>query len=257
MIKTFILSLALILNFEVSAALAAGQSANSATHPKQLKWQFDGFFGSFDRQSIQRGYQVYKEVCSSCHAMKLLSYRNLGQVGFTEDEVKQISAEYLVLDGPDDDGEMFERSGLPSDRFVSPFPNEQAARSANGGAYPPDLSLMVKARSDGANYIYSLLTGFDDAPEHFELTEGRYYNSYFEGRQIAMPPQLDDDLVEYQDGTFATKEQLAVDVVNFLQFAAEPETEHRKRMGVRVLIFLAIMTILFAIAKRLVWKQIK
>ena len=254
MIKKIFLFLIL---FTGNAFASSGNSATSAIHAKELNWQFDGFFGSFDRQSAQRGFQVYKEVCASCHSLKLLAYRNLAEIGFSEDEVKQIAGEYLVIDGPDDAGDMFMRPGLPSDRFVPPFVNEQAARAANSGAYPPDLSLMIKARPDGANYLYSLLTGFADAPEHFEMAEGKYYNPYFEGRQISMPPPLADDAVTYQDGTSATKEQLAYDVVNFLQFAAEPEMEKRKQMGIKVLIFLAIMTVLFAIAKKIVWKDIK
>jgi ubiquinol-cytochrome c reductase cytochrome c1 subunit len=190
--------------------------------------------------------------------MNLVAYRNLQEIGFSEAEVKQIASEYMVIDGPDDSGEMFERPALPSDRFVSPYPNEQAARAANGGAYPPDLSLMVKARHSGANYIYSLLNGYQEAPEDFALTEGKYYNPYFAGRQISMPPPLaDDGAVEYKDGTVATKEQMSIDVVNFLQFAAEPEMEHRKQMGVKAMVFLAIMTILFIIAKKLVWRKIK
>ena len=239
-----------------SSAWASGKSATSAIHPQKLNWEFEGFFGRFDKQSIQRGYQVYKEVCASCHSMKLLAYRNLQEIGFSDDEVKQIASEYVVIDGPDDEGEMFERSALPSDRFVAPFANEQAARASNGGSFPPDLSLIVKARPDGANYIYSLLTNSFEVPEDFIMTEGKYYNPYFEGRQISMPPPLEDDVVEYKDGTVAIKEQMAVDVVNFLQFAAEPETEVRKKMGIKVMIFLVIMTILFAMAKKMLWRKV-
>jgi ubiquinol-cytochrome c reductase cytochrome c1 subunit len=252
----FIITL-LISTLLSKQVLASSDNANSALHPTQMRWEFDGFFGRLDKQSAQRGFQVYKEVCSSCHGLKLASYRNLQDIGFNEDEVKQIASEYDVADGPNDEGEMFERPGLPSDRFISPYPNENAARALNGGAYPPDLSLMVKARPDGANYIYSLLTGFKDAPKHFELTEGKYYNPYFEGRQISMiPPLSDDEIVEYSDGTYPTQEQMAIDVVNFLQFVAEPEMEKRKKMGVRTMIFLAIMTTLFMIAKKRVWKKL-
>lgn len=255
MIKKLVLLLALTISGE---AIASSASPTSAHHPKKLDWEFEGFFGRFDKQSIQRGYQIYKEVCSSCHSMDLVAYRNLQQVGFSEDEVKQIASEYIVTDGPDDNGDMFDRPALPSDRFVAPFANEQAARASNGGAYPPDLSLIVKARADGANYVYSLLTGYVEAPEGFNLTEGKHYNPYFEGHQISMPAPLPDDLtVEYKDGTFASKEQMAIDVVNFLQFAAEPETENRKKMGIKVMAFLAIMTILFGIAKKLIWKNVK
>lgn len=256
MIRKFILLVSLIIIS--SPSWASEESVTSALHPKKLDWEFEGFFGSFDKQSIQRGYQVYKEVCSACHSMNLVAYRNLQDIGFSEAEVKQIAAEYMVNDGPDDSGEMFERPALPSDRFVSPFANEQAARASNGGALPPDLSLIVKARHEGANYVYSLLTGFADAPEEFKINEGKYYNPYFAGRQISMSPPLPDDgTVEYKDGTVATREQMAIDVVNFLQFVAEPETESRKQMGVKAMVFLAIMTLLFAIAKKLVWRKIK
>ena len=249
-----ILSILLIIS---SNAIAAG-GENAALKPKQLKWEFDGFFGRFDRASIQRGFQVYKEVCSSCHGMKLFSYRNLENAGFSKDEVKQIASEYIVIDGPNDAGEMFERLALPSDKFVGPFANENAARAANGGALPPDMSLIAKARMDGPNYIYSLLMGYEKAPEDFYLAEGKYYNPYFEGRQISMmPPLADDELVEYQDGTYATKEQMTIDVVNFLQFVAEGEMEARKKMGIRSILFLIILTILFAIAKKRVWSKVK
>ena len=238
-------------------AMAAG-GPNAALKPQQLKWEFDGLFGRFDRASIQRGFQVYKEVCSSCHGIKRVAYRNLSEIGFTKQEIKQIASDYLVLDGPDEEGEMFERLALPSDKYVSPYPNENAARSANGGAYPPDLSLIVKARVDGANYLYSLLNGYEEAPEKFDLAEGKYYNPYFEGRQIAMPAPINYDLqIEYIDGTFASKEQMIIDVVNFLQWAAEPEMEERKKMGVRTMIFLIILFFLFLAAKRAVWRDVK
>jgi ubiquinol-cytochrome c reductase cytochrome c1 subunit len=232
--------------------------STTALHPKKIKWEFDGIFGRFDRASIQRGYQVYKEVCSACHSLKLVSYRNLKEIGFSEDEIKQIAKEYLVTDGPNDEGEMFEREALLSDKFVGPYANEQAARSANGGALPPDLSLIVKARHDGPNYVYSLITGFVDAPEEFPMAAGKNYNPYFEGRQISMAaPLTDDGQVEYRDGTYATKEQMAIDVVNFLQWAAEPETQHRKKMGIRTMIFLGALFLILLAAKKAVWKKVK
>lgn len=250
--------LLLALLFCPLSAVASGSGPTSALHPKELEWEFDGFFGRVDQQSVQRGYQIYKEVCSSCHSLKLFSYRNLEQIGFSKDEVKQIASLNTVTDGPDENGEMFERAALPSDKFVAPFANDQAARAANGGALPPDLSLIIKARHNGANYVYSLLTGFTDAPDDFHLAEGKYYNPYFEGRQISMPPPISDDAaVEYKDGTFASKEQMVIDVVNFLQFVAEPEMERRKKMGIRTMLFLAIMTGLFIVAKKIVWKNVK
>lgn len=248
----------LILLTIPALAFANSDSPTAAHHPKQLKWEFDSFFGRFDRASVQRGYQVYREVCSACHGLKLVSYRNLAEIGFSEAEIKKIAAEASVADGPNDDGDMFDRPGLPSDKFVSPYPNEQASRAANGGAYPPDLSLIIKARGDGANYVYSLLTGYEEAPEEFVMTEGKHYNPYFEGRQISMPTPLADDLqVTYGDGTFATKEQMAQDVVNFLQWAAEPETEKRKKMGVRTMIFLGVLFVILLLAKKAVWKKVK
>lgn len=234
------------------------QLSTAALHPKQMRWNFDGIFGSFDRASAQRGFQVYKEICSSCHGLKLVAYRNLEEIGFSEAEIKQIASEYTVTDGPNDDGEMFDRAALPSDRFVGPYANDNAARAANGGALPPDLSLIVKARHDGANYVYSLITGFSKAPDGFHMAEGKSYNPYFEGRQISMPaPISDDGQVEYKDGTYATKEQMSIDVVNFLQWAAEPEMEHRNKMGIRTMFFLAVLLFILLAAKKIVWKKVK
>lgn len=258
--KKLFLLLALIptLAFANAEHDSSDALSTSALHPKQMKWEFDGIFGRFDRASAQRGYQVYKEICSACHSLKLVSYRNLTELGFSEEEVKQLASEFTVSDGPNDEGEMFDRPALPSDKFVSPYANEQAARAANGGASPPDLSLIVKARHDGPNYVYSLITGFKDAPEGFRMNEGKSYNPYFEGRQISMPaPISDDGQVTYSDGTIATKEQMAIDVVNFLQFAAEPETEARKKMGIRTMIFLAMLLLILIAAKKAVWKQVK
>jgi len=244
----------LVLVFLANGALA---SSSDSEHPKQMNWSFDGYDGTVDRQSAQRGFQVYKEVCSSCHSLKLKSYRNLADIGFSEEEVKAIAAGDTVIDGPNDAGDMFERAGRPSDRFVAPFANDNAARSSNNGAFPPDLSLIIKARTDGANYLYSLLTGYENAPEHFELGNGMSYNSYFPGRQIAMPSPLFDGSVEYQDGTSASVDQMSKDVVNFLQWAAEPEMEQRKQMGVKVFLYLLVFTVLFYLAKKRIWKNVK
>lgn len=258
-----IISLFLVSNIASQASFASGGSSaggfdTSALHPKKMKWNFDGIFGSIDRQSAQRGYQVYKEVCASCHTLDLVAYRSLEDIGFSKDEIKTIAAEYTVMDGPDDEGEMFERPALPHDKIVGPYANEKAARASNGGAFPPDFSLIAKARHSGPSYIYSLITGYSDAPEGFPLAEGKYHNPYFEGRQIAMPSPLSDDgQVEYEDGTFASKEQMAIDVVNFLQWAAEPETEVRKKMGVRTMIFLFILLFIVMAAKKAVWKDVE
>ena len=170
----------------------------------KVNWSFKGITGKFDRSSLQRGYQVYNEVCASCHSMNLLSYRNLGEKGgpeFSVDQVKAIAANFEVTDGPDSQGEMFTRPGRPSDKFVSPYPNVQAAMAVNGGAYPPDMSVLVKARSGGADYVYSLLLGYDDPPSDVQLDDGVYYNTYMPGNKIMMPNPLSEDLIEYNDGT--------------------------------------------------------
>ena len=197
-------------------------------------WSFKGVTGKFDRSSLQRGYQVYTEVCASCHSMNLLSYRNLGEKGgpeFSVDQVKAIAANFEVTDGPNSDGEMFTRPGRPSDKFVSPYPNVQASIAANGGAYPPDMSVLVKARKGGADYIYSVLMGYTEPPADFKLEDGVYYNEYMDGNKIKMSNPLSDGIVTYADGTNATEAQMAKDVTTFLTWAAEPHLETRHRMG--------------------------
>ncbi len=232
-------------------------TANEALPPKKVTWPFDGIFGTVDRQAAQRGFQVYKEVCSACHGLYNLYYRNLKDLGFSDAEIKEIARNYTVQDGPNDLGEMFERPALPSDHVIKPYLNEQAARAANNGAYPPDLSLIVKAREDGANYVYTLLTHYTDPPAHFKLMPGLYYNPYFPGGQLAMSPPLASGQVTYMDGTTASIEQMARDVTIFLQWAAEPEMENRKSMGLKVMMFLVVFTIFFIISKNRIWKNIK
>jgi ubiquinol-cytochrome c reductase cytochrome c1 subunit len=232
-------------------------SASESIKPKQIPWKFDGAMGKVDRAAAQRGFQVYKEVCSACHGLYNLTYRNLKDIGFSDEEIKEIAKNYTVKAEPNDDGEILDRPALPSDKFVKPYPNEQAARAANNGAYPVDLSLIVKAREDGANYLYSLLTGYKDAPADFKLMAGLYYNPYFPGQQIAMPAPLSDHQVTYMDGTNASVEQMAHDVTVFLQWAAEPEMEHRKSMGLKVMMFLVIFTIFFYLSKVRIWKNVK
>ena len=250
-----ILLAALLATSLVTTNAAAG--SGGAKKPKQIVWPFEGFFGTFDRQAAQRGAQVYLEVCSVCHGLNHLYYRNLKNLGFSEGEIKEIAKQYTVIDGPDDDGEMFEREALPRDRFKNPYANENAARAANNGAFPPDLSLMVKARPDGANYLYSLLTGYEDPPEGFKLMTGLSYNPYFEGGQLAMPAPLVEGQVSYMDGTEATVEQMSKDVTIFLQYAAEPEMEHRKSMGLKVGLYLVVFTVFFYFVKRKVWSRLK
>lgn len=330
-----------ILIVSAAPAFAAGD----ALHPRQVEWHFDGITGRFDKPAIQRGFQVYKEVCSTCHSVNRVALRSFEGAGFSPAEVKSLAASYSVVDGPDDNGEMFERPGRPSDRIPAPYANEQAARAINNGAYPLDLSLIVKARHDGANYVYSLLTGYTQAPAYScervdedgacvkfhrispqdaeaklaerkereaaaaeaakaapapeegedaaeepvrtaeegdlyfcsdivtseeeadggrvvvetctEMGKTMHYNPYFANKQIAMIAPLHvEGQVEYQDGTEATVEQMSHDVVNFLQWAAEPEMEDRKRMGIRVMLFLAAFTVLFYLAKKRIWSRI-
>ena len=242
----------IIVIFSSFHLLAAGEIKNA---PKQ-KWSFDGLTGQFDISSIQRGYKVYREVCAGCHSMDLLYYRDLIDIGFSSEEVKSIASEYTVLDGPNDDGEMFERAAKSSDRFVAPFANEQEARVSNNGSYPPDLSLITKAKKNGPDYIYNLLMGYTEPPEDFELGEGMYYNKWKEGYQIAMAQPLDEGYVDYDDGTENNLPQLSKDVTNFLVWAAEPELEERKRMGIKVLLFFIIAGALVYIVKNSLWRKV-
>lgn len=228
----------------------------TAKKPLQLVWPFEGMFGTFDRQAAQRGAQVYFEVCSACHSAHNLYYRNLKDIGFSETEIKHLAQRYVVKDGPNKEGEMFDRPAIPSDRFVSPYQNEEAARAANNGSYPVDLSLIIKARHDGPNYVFSLLSGYQQAPADIQLMPGLYYNPYFEGRQIAMPPPLIQDQITFSDNTPATVEQMAKDVVVFLQWSAEPEMEHRKSMGLKVMLFLLLFTMFFYMAKKKIWQNL-
>ena len=242
----------LIFIFSSKISLGAGEKIN---YP-QLNWSFSGILGTFDRGSQQRGLQVYKEVCSGCHGMRLLAYRNLKSIGYKDDEIKAFAAENSV-DSINDDGEVVERPARPSDKFVSPYPNDKAARAANGGAYPPDLSLIVKARPDGANYLHALLTGYVDAPAEKKVPDGMYYNKYYSGNLIGMPQPLYDDGVEYADGTKATPDQMAKDVTAFLAWASEPEMEERKQLGITVILFLLVLTTLSYFAMKQIWAPVK
>ena len=240
----------------------ATTQSNSAEKVKYLKtdWSFKGLFGKFDRGSLQRGYQVYTEVCASCHSMKYLSYRNLGEKGgpeFSEDVVKAIAASFEITDGPNADGEMFTRPGKLSDKFVMPYENVKAAEAANGGAYPPDMSVLVKARGGGANYIYSLLQGYEDPPIGITLDEGVHYNKYMYGNKIKMANPLSDGSVEYSDGTEATVEQMSKDVTTFLMWAAEPHLEARHKMGFKAIVYLLILTILVYFSMKKIWSRVE
>ena len=225
----------------------------------KVDWSFKGLTGKFDRASLQRGFQVYKEVCSSCHSMQYLSYRNLGELGgpeFSEAEVKAIAASIEIDDGPDSQGEMFTRPGRPSDKFKSPYPNVNASTAANGGAYPPDMSVLVKARPGGSNYIYSVLMGYEEPPAGMVLDDGVYYNKYMIGNKIKMSAPLSEGIVEYSDGTNATVDQMAKDVTTFLSWTAEPELEERHKTGVKVIIYLILLTTLVYLSMKKIWSRI-
>lgn len=256
--KTFSsLALAITVAFGAWAgSVTQADAAGAAIEYPDRSWSWEGPFGTFDRAALRRGLQVYKEVCSSCHGLELVAYRNLQDVGFSEDEVKALAEQYEVMDGPDDEGEMYLRPAAPADRFVSPFPNDNAARASNGGALPPDLSLIIKARANGADYVHALLTGYEDPPADFDLMPGMNYNKYFSGHQIAMAAPVGDGWVDYADGTEASLDQIASDVTAFLAWAAEPELEERKRLGLKVIIFLIVFTGLAYALKRKIWSDI-
>jgi ubiquinol-cytochrome c reductase cytochrome c1 subunit len=241
----------------VAIAPSPGLAAAEVKEPEGQDWTFEGIFGRFDRPQVQRGLQVYLQVCAFCHGLKYVAYRDLAGIGYDEEQIKAIAAQYEVEDGPDDEGEMYLRPGRSYDRFVSPYPNDKAAAAANNGAAPPDLSLIVEARGGGADYVYSLLVGYtEEPPEDFEVGEGLFYNPYFIGHQIAMMQPFWGDDVEYADGTEATIEQEARDVTAFLAWAAEPNLEERKRLGLSTMLFVIVMTGLFYASKRKVWKNL-
>ena len=250
--KTLLVGLGLAL---AGGANVAG-AAERGIHIKDLTWPEDGMFGTFDRAALQRGFQVYQNVCQGCHGLKYLAFRNLEALGYGEEEVKAIAAQYTVVDGPNDSGEMFERPARASDKKPGPYKNEQEARVANGGAMPPDLSLIVKSRDGVQDYVYSVLTGYEEAPAGVTVPDGMYYNASFGGHLIAMPPPLLPDQVTYGDNTPATVDQMARDVTQFLAWAGEPYLEQRKQTGVKVLLFLIVVTALFYAYKRRVWAEV-
>lgn len=235
----------------VSGVKAAGDVDSLTAQP----WSFKGIFGTFENAEVQRGLQVYLEVCSSCHGLGYIAFRNLAAIGYDEEQIKAIAGQYEVEDGPNNDGEMFTRTAQPSDYFVNPFANEKEAAAMNNGAMPPDLSLIYKARPGGADYIYGLLNGYDEEGEH-EVPDGLYYNAHFPGGEIAMPQPLYGDDVEYADGTAATVEQESRDVTAFLSWAAEPTLGARKKLGMKVLLFLVVLSALLFASKRKIWREI-
>lgn len=218
---------------------------------------FTHMLGGYDRAALQRGFQVYREVCSVCHSLKHVAFRHLRALGWSEAEVKSLAAQYTVKDLSTETGEMVERPARLSDFMPSPYANDIAARAANGGALPVDLSLVIKARAGGVDYVYGLLTGYADAPQDVHLEVGQFYNKYFPGHILSMPPPLGDGQVTYADGTQATVNQMAHDVVTFLAWASEPEMEDRKQTGVKVLIYLLVMTFVLYLSKRRIWKRLE
>ncbi|MCT4656235.1 MAG: cytochrome c1 [Cohaesibacter sp.] len=278
---------ALVTACALAVSAGGAMAAGGGKHFEKQDWSFSGPLGKYDKAQLQRGFQVYKEVCSSCHSLKYIAFRNLGEdgaLGYTADQIKALAAEYEVEDGPDDEGEMFTRTAKPYDRFPSPYPNDNAAKSANGGALPPDLSLIAKARAGsmgpdtgiepltdltrmiwhtvtayqeyGPDYIYALLTGYEEAPEGVDVGDLSYNPNFLAGDALAMAQPLDDELVEYTDGSPMTTEQYAKDVSAFLMWAAEPKLEERKRVGLNALIFLVIFAGLLYFTKKRVWSNV-
>jgi ubiquinol-cytochrome c reductase cytochrome c1 subunit len=248
----------IILAAAAAITLAAPAALNAADHieiPKE-KWSFNGILGAFDRQQLQRGFQVYKDVCAACHGLKYIAFRHLEGLGYSEEQIKTLAATYEVEDGPDENGDMFKRKGKASDHLPKPFANDALARMANGGALPPDLSLMTKARNGGPDYVYHLLMGYDDPPAGFELMDGLSYNTYFPGHQIAMTKQLQDGLVTYADGAPNDAAHIAKDVTAFLHWAAEPKLEARHNTGIRVMLYTLLFAVLAFFLKRRVWAKL-
>jgi ubiquinol-cytochrome c reductase cytochrome c1 subunit len=274
-LKTLAAALLASLSFG-TAALAAGDYP--INKPRHVEWSFAGPFGHYDEQQLQRGLKVYKEVCSACHGIKRVAFRTLADLGYSDEQVKALAAEYTVMDGPNADGEMFERPAIPSDNWPSPYPNKEAAQAANNGAYPPDFSLLAKARAVergfptfifdiftmyaelGPDYIYSLLTGYgQEIPEHYadQIADGTYFNPYFKGGPaLAMAQPLYDDSVTFDDGTPATIDQMSQDVTAFMMWAAEPKLEERKETGFRVMVFLAVFAGMVYLLKRRVFASV-
>lgn len=241
----------------VAVIWAVPAIASSEQAPLDMQsWSWQGLFGSYDQTQLKRGFKVYREVCANCHSLQLVAYRNLADIGFTEEDIKTIASGKEVEDGPNEQGEMFIRFARPSDRFVPPYPNDQAARIANNGALPPDLSLIAKARIGGPDYLYSLLMGYADPPFDVTLMPGMNYNKVFPGQQIAMPQPLFGDIVTYDDETSASLPQLAKDVTAFLNWAAEPELDTRHALGLKTLAFLILLTVLFYALKRQIWADV-
>lgn len=245
------------LLFVVAGLIATPATAATEVDLPEQEWEWQGFFGTFDRGALQRGFKVYRQVCQSCHSLQFVSFRHLRDIGLSTEQIEAIAEQYEVEDGPDDLGDMFMRPAKAADYVPSPFPNDQAARAANGGALPPDLSLMVRSRLGGADYLYGVLIGYqDEPPADVNLMPGMYYNEYFPGHQIAMPPPLFEGAIEYEDGTEGTVEQYAADVTTFLAWTSYPVLEERKQLGVKVILFLIALTALLFALKKKIWTDV-
>jgi ubiquinol-cytochrome c reductase cytochrome c1 subunit len=243
-----------------TAALGAGAVAfasDDVVHATELPWEHLGHFSSYDCGGLRRGFQVYKQVCATCHSLERIHYRELVGVTHSTDELVEMASEVDVIDGPNDEGEMFDRPGKLTDPLPSPYSNPEAGRAANGGALPPDLSLMVKARHAGQDYLFHLLTGYMDPPAGKPMMPGLYYNPYFPGGAIAMPPPLNDGGVEYEDGTPSTISQQAKDVIEFLNWCAEPEADTRKKEAAKYMAVLAFTALMTGYYKRFKWAPYK
>ncbi|MBL6854390.1 MAG: cytochrome c1 [Alphaproteobacteria bacterium] len=266
----FTLSLGLVLGLALAAPAFAADTTTGEQWPlKRQEWSFEGVFGKYDQTDLQHGFQVYKEVCSACHSLNRVAFHTLsepGGPGFSEAQMKAIAAGYQVLAGPNDKGETtddkgnpLKRPGIPADYFPPPFPNENAARASNGGALPPDLSLIVAARNGGPDYVFSILTGFHEkTPDGFKVTDGKYFNPYFPGWNISMPPPLQDGQVTFNDWDPKKKATVADEayaVANFLAWTSEPHLDDRHRIGVGVMVFLIVLSGLLYLSYRQVWKD--
>lgn len=233
------------------------EAADLIAHPPKMDWPHKWFFNSFDHASIRRGWEVYKQVCAACHSLNYVHYRSMVDVFLTEDEARQEAADVMIEDGPDDTGKMYMRPGKLSDHVPNPYPNEEAARAANNGAYPPDLSLIVIARDGGEDYIFSLLTGYTDPPAGVNLEDGQHFNPYFLDGAIGMAQALYDEVIEYSDGTPASASQLAKDVTTFLAWCSMPEHDERKLMALKFLIVALPIAATCWYWKRHTWIQLK
>jgi ubiquinol-cytochrome c reductase cytochrome b/c1 subunit len=270
--------IAFVLALLSTAVVPTARAQEAAATPAMQRWSFAGPFGQYDPEQLQRGFKIYREVCSTCHSLKLLSFRNLadpGGPGFTEAQAAAIAATFQVPDGPNDQGQMFQRPGKIADYFPPPFPNDQAARAALGGGLPPDMSDLAKARTyeegfpwfiidaftmyqeQGPDYIHAIINGYTNAPSGFAVPPGTYYNKYFPGGAIKMPPPLRDGQVQYPDGTPETLDQYGRDVAAFLMWASEPTLDQRKQLGFQVMIFLIVLSGLLYFTKKKIWHAVE